>query len=117
MRKNCFKVLFFFLSEAHHGLEASEKKANQRQKCLSGKENRRTAAKRNKVLWEFFSMEENTTEAWPRAICHECGIFIKRNGASPTGMKQHLEREHVEAQKKYLQMLKDDKIEQVTYFE
>jgi hypothetical protein len=32
-------------------------------------------------------------------------------------MKQHLEREHVEAQKKYLQMLKDDKIEQVTYFE
>jgi hypothetical protein len=26
-------------------------------------------------------------------------------------------REHVEAQKKYLQMLKDDKIEQVTYFE
>ena len=31
-------------------------------------------------------------------------------------MKQHLKREHKDAQKMYLQMLKDEKIEKVTYF-
>jgi hypothetical protein len=68
------------------------------------------------VLWEFFSMDENTTEQWYRAICHQYGIFMKRNGASPTGMKQHLKHEDKDAQKKYLQLLKDGKIEQVTFF-
>ena len=68
-----------------------------------------------KMLWEFFLMEENTTKQWHSAICHQYGIFMKRNGASPTGMKQYLKHEDKDAQKKYLQILKDGKIEQVTF--
>jgi hypothetical protein len=62
----------------------------------------RKATKRNKVLWKFFRMEENSREKWPRAIYNVCDIFIKRTDALPTGMKLHLQRSHRKQYKKYL---------------
>jgi hypothetical protein len=75
----------------------------------------RKASKRNKVLWKFFTMEENSREKWPRAICNVCNIFIKRTDASPTGMKLHLQRCHRKHYKKYLCLVEESNVELVNF--
>jgi hypothetical protein len=51
------------------------------------------------------------TEKWQRAICKECGAFIKRSDSSPTGMKIHLERNHKGIYKDYLEKEKEAKMQ------
>jgi hypothetical protein len=73
----------------------------------------RKASKQNKVFWEFFTLEEEPTEKSARAICNDCGAFIRHTDSSPTGMKTHLEIMHRKLWNKYLEMTKKFNVEKV----
>jgi hypothetical protein len=53
-----------------------------------------TKTHQEEVLFEFFKIEEHTTDAWPRAICIQCGALVRRFLGSTSAMKFHLSRKH-----------------------
>ena len=104
--------LFYCPSEPRHRYKP-EQSSLERGTAAATPRTHKTALKRNKVLWEFFSQEENSTEDYPRGQCKVCGEHIKRSGASPSLMKSHLRMKHLHVHKQYARRLKELKREQV----
>ena len=70
-----------------------------------------TKTHQEEVLFEFFKIEEHTTDAWPRAICIQCGALVRRFLGSTSAMKFHLSRKHRQLFQNYLSLVLDGKKE------
>jgi len=60
-------------------------------------------------IFRFFTLEEDTIEECPRAICNQCGAKVKRCSSSTTGMKLHLQRAHWPLYRYYIGLLEEEK--------
>jgi BED zinc finger len=106
------KCLFYCLSEPRHRHEP-ELSSPEAGTAAATTRTHKTALKRNRVIWDFFSEEENSTEDYPRGKCNVCGHHIKRSGASPSSMKSHLRVKHPNEYEQYVRRMKEFKKEQV----
>ncbi len=91
--------------------------SKQARQTTSTPDTKRFTSKRNKVLWKYYLEENNGAEKRPRrAICIECGAFIKRPDGSTTLMQQHLLRKHTRIFMEYSLKYKEAYPEKVSNF-